>query len=467
MRWGAFLGVLALGGCALGPDYQQPAVPADASGTLAAFNPATETEAPPPGDWWQLYHDPVLNHLLDEAFRANQDLRAADANLSSARAVLEAAQTEQFPTTRIASGGTYGRDAGTDEILELGGHKPESIWVVDALFSSSYEVDLFGRVRRTIEQKQADAGAVAAVRDEVRVAVAAETTRAYAEICTVGAEITVAQAGLDLASREASIVRARADAGAGSPLDVARAATATAAIRATIPPLEGRRAVAWYQLADLLGSTPQQAPPEVLACATAPRLAAPLPVGDGTALLRRRPDVRAAERSLAASTAGIGIATADLLPRISLSGSYGGISTDINLLDTNNALTWGVGPSMSWSFPNLAGPLARLKLAKSSNEATLDRFNAVVLGALKDTSQALASYDAELAHHHALTSYQADASHAFDLARGQYGAGAVSHLDLLTAQQTLIGANAQVAASDEALAQDQIAVFRALGGGWQ
>jgi NodT family efflux transporter outer membrane factor (OMF) lipoprotein len=467
-RVAIFAPILALlAGCVVGPNYQPPAPVAGAEAPLVSLNPTAETAAEPPDDWWRLYDDPELDRLVREAFVANADLAVAQANLSAARASLESARNGLYPQTNLNVGGIYGRDAITDEILELGGHKPQTIWLFDDVLDVSYELDLFGRVRRSIEAAHSDAEAAIAARDSVKITVAAETTRAYAEVCTLGDQLAVARRSVDVVAREAQITVQRRDAGAGSQFDVVRAQGVVAQTRASIPPLEGQRRAALFQLTALLGRTPSEAPTEVETCVTPPRLGALIPIGDGAALLKRRPDVRLAERQLAAATARIGVATADLYPRISLTGLYGGVSSSLAGLVAERGLTWGLGPSISWSFPNQAGPRARIHLAKAGAAAALAGFDSTVLQALKETEQSLATYSAELDHRQALADAQDKARQALDMAHGQFLAGSVSTLDLLTSEQTLVAANAAVAASDAALAQDQIAVFKALGGGWR
>jgi NodT family efflux transporter outer membrane factor (OMF) lipoprotein len=471
MRFSCALGLLAaldiLSGCALGPNYQPP-TPADgANAPLISRTPDAETTAEPPDDWWRLYHDALLDRLLQEAFTANADLRAAEANLSAARAVLEAAKSGRYPQTKAEAAGTYGRDPITDEILELGGHRPENTWIFDALLDVSYEVDLFGHVRRTIEASRADTAANAAVRDGIKVTLAAETARAYAQICALGEQIAVARHSLDVVSRESEITRHRHEAGANSEFDVVRAEGLVAQVRAGIPPLEGQRRAALFQLAALLGRTPAHAPTDVDTCVTPPRLDTLIPIGDGAALLKRRPDVRQAEWRVAGATARIGVATADLYPRISLTGFYGGVSTQFDQLTTNDARAWGVGPSISWSFPNQSLPRARVAQAKAAAAAALAGFDAALLQALKETEQSLSTYGADLERRQSLAEAQDKAQRAFDLAHDQFVAGSLTNLDLLTTEQSLVAADASVAASDAALVQDQIAVFKALGGGWR
>lgn len=453
--------------CRLGPDYQPPKLADGAAGPLVESGAGVDATELPPDAWWRLYQDPRLDGFLTEAFAANRDLAAAEANLSAARALLVAARGARYPATEAVAAGVYGRDAVTDEILELGGHGPQNTWLFDDVLDVSYEVDLFGRVRRSIEAARANTAAVVAARDALRVTVAAETTRAYAEVCALGEEIAVARHSLELVSRESEIAVHRHDAGANSDFDVVRSEGLVAQVRATLPTLEGRRRAALFELTALLGRTPAKAPSEILECQTPPKLAALIPVGDGAGLLARRPDVRLADRRLAAAIAGVGVATADLYPRISLRGLYGGAAPGLSLLTSNAGLTWGVGPSISWSFPNQSIPRARVLQAKANAAAALASFDSAVLTALKETQQSLVTYGAELDRRQAIAEAQDKAHRAFDMARNEFLAGAVATLDLLTAEQTVLAADASAAASDAALVQDQIAVFKALGGGWR
>jgi len=456
-----------LAGCRVGPNYHAPALPAGAETPLTSLNTSAEITAPPPDAWWKLYDDSRLDALVQEALSANRTLVAADANLVAARAVVSAADVNRYPSTAISGAGVYGRDAVTDEILELGGHRPQTIWLLEDIFQSAYEVDLFGRVHRSIEVANANADSVAAARDSVRVVVAAETTRAYAVICALGEQIDVANQSLAVVAHETEITVQRNAAGANSQYDVVRSQALVAQVRSSIPELEGQRRVALFELAALLGRTPADAPDDLDACRTPPRVAALIPVGDGAALIKRRPDVRQAERRLAAATAEIGVVTADLYPTIRLVGLYGGAATEINQLNTNIGRTWGVGPSISWSFPNMAGPRARVRQAKAEQAAALASFDQVVLTALKETEQALALYSAALDNRQALDEARDKVQAAYGMAHDQFLAGSISSLDLLTTEQLLVSIDAAVAASDAVLVQDQIAVFKALGGGWR
>ena len=469
IRWcptlalGAFASLAA---CRVGPNYQPPAPLPGSQAPLVSLNAALETAALPPDAWWRLYNDPRLDALVQQALSANRSLAAADANFAAARSVVSAARANQYPSTGVLAAGLYGRDAATDEILELGGHRPQTIWVLEDIFQAAYEVDLFGRVHRAIEVANASADAVAAQRDGVAIEVAAETARAYAALCALGEQLAVAHHSLEVVSREADITVQRHEAGANSTYDVARAQTLVAQVRSSIPQLQGQRRAALFELTALLGRTPAEAPTDLDSCDTPPQLNALIPVGDGTGLIKRRPDVRQAERRLAAATAQIGVATADLYPTIHLVGLYGGAATELPELNTNVGRTWGLGPSINWSFPNLAGPRARVRQAKAAQAAALASFDAVVLTALKDTEQALTLYSAALENRDAVGVAQERVHAAFNIAHDQFLDGSLSELDLLTTEQSLVAVDAEIAASDAALVQDQIAVFKALGGGW-
>lgn len=476
MRAGGFVrGLIApltallvlVSGCAVGPNYHPAPPTPGAEGPLVSVTPTVATTAEPPDDWWRLYHDPTLDKLLEEAFKANTDLRAAEANLQAASAALDIARDAFLPQTKVEIGSTRGRDAGTDEILELTGRRPQTIWIHEAALSLGYELDYLGRVRRSVESARADAEAVAAAHDTVKITVAAETARAYGQICAFGEQIEVAKRSLEIVSREADITVHRHDAGGNSEFDVVRAQQLVAQVRATIPPLEGQRRAALFQLAALLGRSPTMAPTEVNQCVLPPHLTDLVPVGDGATLLKRRPDVRQADRRMASATARIGVATADLYPRITLKALYGTVTSDINEFTSADSVMWGLGPSVSWSFPNMAGPRARVAAAKASAAAALANFDSVVLQALKETEQALSTYGSELQRRQDLSEAQQKAQQAFDMAHDQFLAGSLSNLELLTTEQALVSANAAVATSDSALIQDQIAVFRALGGGWR
>lgn len=459
--------LLALSACAVGPNYHAPTPPPGTGAPFVSTNSTLETAAAPPDDWWRLYSDPRLDSLVQQALTANRNLAAANANFAAALAAVSEVHAARYPATDLTGEAVRGRDPVTDEILELGGHRPQNIWLYEDVFQAAYEVDLFGRVHRAMEAASADAEAADAARDDVRVVVAADTAQAYASICALGEQLNVARQSLQIVRQEARISDEQFQAGAGSRFEVARARALVSEVGATIPPLEGERQAAIFELTALLGRTPTRAPRGLETCVVPPHLTSLIPVGDGEALIRRRPDVREAERRLAAATADIGVTTAELYPDIHLLGFYGGAATEVDQLTTNLGKIWGIGPSITWSFPNQAGPRARVRQAKAYQAAALAQFDSVVLTALKETEQALTAYGAALAHRQALGDAQQKLRRTFQIAREGYAAGSTSYLDLLTTEQSLVTIDAEVAASDAELIGRQIDLFKALGGGWE
>lgn len=472
MGWPSNVGVPAIGlilaSCAVGPHYVAPQTPSEARGPFVSASPATAANQPPPPDWWRLYDDPVLDRLVGEALVENQDLKVAAANLAYAQALVEESRAGLFPTTDLSAGAAYGKSAQTSALAAaLGQPLPKAQWGYSAGVNVAYEVDLFGRIRRTIEAARANAEAVQDAENVVRITVAAETAGAYANVCAYAEQAAVARRSLTSAEQAYEIISSEHEVGAASDLDLARQATILDQTRATVPTLDGQRRAALFELAALLGKPPVDLPTDAAGCTSPPQLRQPLPVGDGAALLRRRPDVREAERQLAAATARIGLSTADLFPTVSLVGSGGSNASSISGLGSAQAFSFAVGPMMTWSFPNVSVALAHIHEARAQTSAALASFNSVVLQALKETEQALTTYAAELGRHGDLVAASGHAAEAYRLAQVQYRAGSISFLDLLQAETTLIAADQALAVSNQQISADQVAVFQALGGGWE
>jgi NodT family efflux transporter outer membrane factor (OMF) lipoprotein len=459
---------LALAGCEVGPNYRLPPSPEPVGAGFVSATPAIAAPtAQPATEWWRLYQDPALDGLVQQALEHNTDLQTAAANLAQARALLNQARAGLFPSTSEAFGGNFGRSALGDYEASTQGRRQPDVWDYDAALDVSYEIDLFGQVRRSIEAAKADAQAAAAAENLVRVTVAAETARAYADACAFHEQADVARQSVQIEQQTFDIALRQRAAGASSDLDVARAATLLDQTRAQIPTLEGQRRAALFQLAVLTGRPPQQISQEADACKTPPGLGQPIPVGDGAALLRRRPDVQRAERQLAAATAGIGVAVANLFPQVTLGASSTAGAPTLGGLGQYKNITLSAGPLITWSFPNLAVAAAQTASAKASASAALSTYNGVVLNALQETETALTTYGGELDRHGALASARDNANNALRLAKVQFDAGSASFLDLLLAQRTEADAQSALAQSDQALIADQITVFKALGGGWE
>lgn len=459
-----FASLTALAACAAGPGYVRPPTAASAAAPFIGAKALPMVSAEAPADtWWQLYQDPVLDSLVADALTANKDIAVARANLAKARASLRERRSDRLPQTQLSASSTYGR---LSEDQRLPG-TPRQDWAIDAGIGISYELDLFGRVSRSIEAARDDADAAAAAIDVARVAVAAETARAYADAASSAERLTVAQHSVDLLDQTVTLTTRRFDAGRTTRLDVSRASALRDQQRATLPPLRADRDAALFRLATLTGRTPADLPPQVGQRATTLRLDRPIPVGDGRALLARRPDVREAERKLAAETARIGVATADLYPRITLGGSVGSTGASIADIFGGGPLRWLLGPMLSWSFPNQEAGRARIAGANASAQAALARFDGTVLIALQETETALSAYQHEMERRQALTSARDEARVATDISRAQLREGRTDFLVVLDAERTLAGTEADLAASDARVTTAQVDLFRALGGGWQ
>lgn len=454
--------LLAVSAHAAGPKYVPPSLDAIADKPLAVAD-APVSQADTPALWWKLYDDPVLDGLVADALAANTDIRVAVARLDRASASLREARSDLLPQTALSASPDYGR-LPVDQ--RLPGAKRDD-WQVDAGLSVSYELDLSGRVRREIEAAHGDVGAAAADADAVRVAIVAETTRAYVEAASSAEQIKVAQNIVDLLDHSAVITQKRFEAGRAERLDVARLQTLAEQRRAEIPPLVAERQAALYRLAMLTGRTPDALPQAATARDTTPTLAQLIPVGDGGTLLARRPDVRAAERRLAADTARIGIATAELYPHITLGGSVGQSSTGFSDLFGGGPLRWLLGPLISWNFPNQTVARAHIAEAKADRDGALASFDGTVLRALQETDTALSAYAQSLNRRQALTSARDDAATAARIVQARQREGQVDYLTLIDAERTNAEAEAALAQSQYAVASAQIDLFRALGGGWQ
>ena len=458
----ASLSALALSACAAGPDFVAPVAPPKAMGAfLGSASPAVSAAAAD-ATWWRLYNDPVLDGLVADALSANTDIRVAVARLDKARASLRGARSDRLPQASVGGAAGYGRTADSQRLPGTAA-EGESY---DIGLNVSYEVDLAGRVRRSIEAARGDVRAADADADAVRVSVVAATTRAYVDAASSNERLAVAKRVVELLDKSATLTGKRVEAGRAAKLDAVRITTLRDQRAALVPAIEADRQAALFRLATLTGRTPQELPAIAAERATTPRLAQAIPVGDGAALLARRPDIRAAEQRLAAATARIGVATADLYPHITLGGSIGSTTPDIGDLFTGGALRWLVGPLINWTL-NQDATRARIAGSQADTRAALAQFDGTVLGALEETETALSTYQRELERHAALVSARDGAEAAARITRARQREGQIDFLEVLDAERTFADADADLAASDARIASAQIDLFRSLGGGWQ
>lgn len=458
----ATVSALTLAACAVGPDFATPSSPVTASGPFLSTKAGVTTTAPADANWWRLYDDPVLDGLVSDALAANTDVRVAVARIAKARAALREVRGYRLPSTNLSAGANYGR---VSEGSVPAGADREG-WQVDAGLTVGYEVDLFGRVSRGVEAARGDLAAAEADADAVRVTIVAETARAYADAASSAERLAVAEKIVALLDQSVKLTARRAEVGLTTRLDTARVAALRNQRAADIPAIAAERDAALFRLATLTGRTPADLPPIAAARTTTLRLDQPIPVGDGAALLARRPDVAAAERRLAAATARIGVATADLYPKVTLGASVGQTSSGLGDLFGGGPLRWLLGPLISWNFLNQEATRARIEGAEADTQAALATFDGTVLRALEETETALSGYAHMLDRRTALQSARDEAQVAVRITRAQQREGAIDGLAALDAERTFAEAEGALALADARIADAQVDLFRALGGRW-
>ncbi len=455
---GAVAAVLA--GCAAGPDYARPDYDPLAQFALVAGDPLLSAE--PEVEWWQSFDDPVLSDLIEVSLRRNHDLRVAAANLAAARALLREAGFERFPIVDAGAEATRSRTPaatrfpGTDDIQE----------VYDVSLDMRWELDFFGRVRRAIEALRADYEAALAAQRAVQVRVAAEVGSAY--VVLRGAQLRLAVARRNAANQRETfeLTEDLLQGGRGTALDIARARAQLESTLAGIPALETERDTAIHRLNVLTGRAPDSLDSPLGTPSPVPQSEQPVAIGDPGSLLRRRPDVAASERELAAATARIGVNVADLFPRVSLIGSAGRTATAIDDLSASSAETFAIGPQLRWAAFDLGRVRARIDAAEAGTRAALARYEQTVLIALQELQDAIVDYSRNIEVRDRLEAATAASQEAAQLSRLRFRGGADSFLTVLDAERRLLEAEDRLATSQIDVARSRIAIYKALGGGW-
>ena len=450
------LSTVLLAGCmTVGPDYKAP--PPSAVTLQGAAAPVYSTEAPV-ATWWAQFDDPVLEQLVHNALTDNLDLRVAVSRVQQARAVFTERRLDQAP--HVTADGTYDRRKQPD--TQAGGERvfSESYQLG---FDAGWELDLFGRQRRAAEAARADLDAEWANLADAQVLVAAEVARNYFELRGTQKRIAVAEHTLVNLRDTQNLTETRWNLGAGSELEVQSSRARLKAIEADIPLLEVAQTQSRHRLAVLLGLRPD-ALNGLLAPREVPAFARALPLGDTRELLRQRADVRAAERRLAAATARIGVATADLFPRLTLTGFVGFLGGDASGLVNGSNKAWSLTPSLSWAAFDFGTVRARLKATRAEADGVAAQYEQAVLLALEDTENALTRYAKQQARL-AIVAEQAQAARRAEaLAQIRYREGSEDFLTLLDAQRTQLSADDALATAEAEVNVSVVTVYKALGG---
>jgi NodT family efflux transporter outer membrane factor (OMF) lipoprotein len=421
-------------------------------------------DALPVSPFWLTLNDHVLADLIEEALRANTDVQIAESRLTSARTARRLAAFDLVPTV-TASGSSVRQQASIAQLPGFGRQlPPEQLW--DVGFDAAWELDLYGRVSRTVRAQGAFSAAAEYGLADVQVTVAAEVARTYFELRGSEQQLAVAQRNADNQRRTVALTQDRLAGGRGTAFDTERARSILYLTLATMPQLEAEIARNRNRIAVLLGRTPDMLPHALLEAGALPRLPDSLDIGTPSNLLRRRPDVRRAERALAARELLIGAAKADYLPRISLGARLGYTATSFDSLSRVGTSRLLVGPFISFPLFDLGRVKGRIDLARAEADEARTEHNATILRALEETQVALVSYDRAHARLAILEEAVQSSQRASALAQQRFEAGLTDFLQVLDAERTLLDAENQLALGHTEAATALVAVYKAVGGTW-
>lgn len=447
-----------LAACAVGPDYRAPETqPARITALEAGDYDRTDFEAA----WWKQFDDPTLSQLVQQSLKENRELRVAFARLRAARAIRDDVGNDQLPVITSRASGEFGKaqqpptseERIRQERYDLG-------------LDMAWELDLFGRIQRSIEASEAQSEAAEAELYQLQVSLIAELVDAYGNLRGAQLRERIARENLKNQSQSRALTEQLRDAGIGSELDVLRADARLAATEASLPQLQAEEARARHRIATLLGQRPEQLSVN-LSPRPLPVIAKALPIGDPAELLRRRPDVRIAERQLAAATANVGVATAELFPRVSMSGFLGFTAGRGSQLGAAAANAWGVAPSISWAAFDLGSVRARLRGAEADADGALANYEQQVLLALEESENAFSDYAKRQQRLVSLVRQVEASRAAAEQAAVRYREGTEDFLVLLDAERERLAAEDAQAQAEIELYRGIVAIYKALGGGWQ
>ncbi|MGC3981091.1 MAG: efflux transporter outer membrane subunit [Steroidobacteraceae bacterium] len=449
--------MVTLSACAVGPDYRQPQ--ANTEATFTAANTASFNSSPVTPQFWNSFNDATLAQLVNDALLANHDLRIALANLNASRAIHRLSRFDLAPT--VTAGAGY-----TEQLYAKGLNSTREVSYYDASIDAVWELDVFGRARRNLERSRAEVQAAEANLQDAQVMVTAEVTRTYFELRGQQQQLSVARRNVQNQGETVDLTRVRLDAGRATELDTSRAQALLSSSNATIAPLQAAVARSIHRLSVLTGRGPNALTELLTPSAELPVLPEVVAVSDPATLLRQRPDIRVAERELAASTAAIGVAVADLFPRVTFTGSVGVAAINSSGLGDAGSGTRLVAPGISWAAFDLGRVKAQIAATRFNNQASLAHYEQTVLQALEETENALVTHAQARERLQYLTESAAASSRAAELARIRYENGVIDFLQVLDAERSLLQAEDQLAQSRTETATSLVAVYKALGGGW-
>jgi NodT family efflux transporter outer membrane factor (OMF) lipoprotein len=417
-------------------------------------------------DWWTSFHDTELNSLIVRAVSSNYDLRMAEARLRQARAQRQFSAADFWPT--VNASGSYTRERasehGNQPVLP---RVPLENNLYQAGFDATWEIDVFGGKRRALEAATADVAASQADRNDTLVTLLAEVARNYVELRGLQQRLVITHDNIKSQQAALEIAEARFKGGVASELDVTQAASLLAGTRSQLPALETSLKQTMHQIAVLLGQQPGALLTEFSETAPIPPTPPEVPIGLPSELLRRRPDIRRAERQLAAATAQIGVQTAELFPKFSLMGVAGLQSVSASDWFTGGSKFWSAGPTVQWRIFDAGRIRANVRVQTAKQEEALALYEKTVLTSLQDVENALVAYAQEQVRYGSLKDQVVADQRAVELANELYTKGLADFLNVVDAQRSLYQAQDQLVESQKNVSQDLVALYKALGGGWE
>jgi outer membrane protein, multidrug efflux system len=460
---------LSIAGCTVGPNYKEPAL-AVPSAWNEAQQKGVDTRPADLVRWWTAFEDPLLNSLMERAVQSNLDLQVAEARIREARASRAVVASGEWPT--VGTGGSYTRSRTSENALNFpsqngaSGIKLERN-LFDVGFDANWEIDVFGGVRRSVEAADATVAATEYNRSDVLVSLLGDVARNYIDLRGAQRRLAVARANLKTQQDSLDLTRVRFNAGLASDLDVARAEAQINTTAAQIPVIESSLKEAAYNLDLLLGLSSGALWSELQKEVDIPGLPPEVLVGLPSDLLRRRPDVRFAERRLAAATAQVGSAIADLFPKFSLTGIYGLQSISASDWFTGRSRYWSIGPTITWPIFDAGRIRANIDIRNAQQEQALYQYEKAVLAAFGDVEKSLVNYAQEQVRYRSLNDAVAANRRAVEMANELYIRGLNDYLNVLDSQRALYVTETELALSEATMASNLVALYKALGGGWQ
>ena len=465
--------VLGVAGCSVGPNYREPDAAVPAAWNEAQPN-GVNTRAAELTRWWASFNDPLLDSLVERAVKANLDLRLAEARIREARASRAVTAAGAWPRTDVS--GSYSRNRSSDNAVgsqtqgavaapRSGAALEQDLFRTG--FDATWEIDVFGGVRRSVEAADANLQATVEDRRNTLVTLLGDLARNYIDVRGFQQRLLVARANLKSQQETLDLTRVRFQAGLSSDLEVAQAEGQLNTTAAQIPTLQSSLKEATHRLDVLLGVPPGALWDELAKESPIPVLPPEVLVGLPSELLRRRPDIRRAERQLASATAEIGAATAELFPKFSLTGAFGLQSISASDWFSGPSRFWSLGPTIRWPIFDAGRIRANVEVRNAQQEQALTQYEKTILVALEDVENSLVNYSREQERYRALRNAVAAHRRAVEMSNELYLRGLLDFLTVLDNQRSLFASESALAQSEATVATNLVALYKALGGGWE